>query len=383
VVKSHKVAVLEEHRMRKKIIVFFLTGMLTVSTMLTGCGSTSSEKAQQYKELGVKQMSEASYEDAVESFQKALNQSKGRVGAEEVDICYYKALAQYKSGDIEGAIETYTALIDYYKKNWEAYYLRGSVYLKDGQNKKAISDYDQAVALNDDDFELYASIYENLEAAGCSDQGEKYLTAALEIKTSTAEDQAGLGYIYYLKKDYDNAQKYLNTAVSGGYDKAMLTLGKVYVSQGNMDEAKTAFDGYIEKYPQDADALNQLGEICLNAGENEQAVKYLEQALDLNDDTVMQSVERNLVSAYERTGDFDGALQMAALYLEAVPNDETMQKEYEFLQTRIDTTAEESDTEDESQDTTDDATQDQTDDTTDDTSQNTTDDTSQDEGGTQ
>ena len=32
---------------------------------------------------------------------QALDQSVGSVGAEELDICYYKAKAQYLSGDVD------------------------------------------------------------------------------------------------------------------------------------------------------------------------------------------------------------------------------------------------------------------------------------------
>lgn len=46
----------------------------------------------------------------------------GSVGAEELDICYYKAKAQYLSGDVDGAIDTYTVIIDY-DKDSDAYYL--------------------------------------------------------------------------------------------------------------------------------------------------------------------------------------------------------------------------------------------------------------------
>lgn len=49
------------------------------------------------------------------------------VGDEEIDICFYNAKAQYLSGDIDGAIESYTAIIDY-NGNADAYYLRGCQY---------------------------------------------------------------------------------------------------------------------------------------------------------------------------------------------------------------------------------------------------------------
>ena len=38
------------------------------------------------------------YEDAIKAFQNALNQSLRKVGEKEIDICFYKAQAQYLSG---------------------------------------------------------------------------------------------------------------------------------------------------------------------------------------------------------------------------------------------------------------------------------------------
>ncbi len=321
--------------MKKRIIVFFLTCMLAVSGMMAGCSSKSAEKSQEYKELGIKQMEEESYEQAVESFQKALDQSVGRVGAQEIDVCYYKALAQYKAGDIEGAIETSSGLLDYDEKNWEAYYLRGSVYLQSGQEEPGMKDYEKAVSLNGEDIELYAHIYENLAAAGNEEKAQEYLDSALKQKVSTAEGYAGLGYIYFLKEDYANAEKNLQKAVDEKYDKALLELGQVYAAEGKTDEAKASFENYMEKYPEDASALNQLGEIALSAEDYEGAATYFEKALDVAEKNDRQNIQRNLVMAYERAGVFDQALKAAKEYVSEFPNDESMQKEYEFLQTRV------------------------------------------------
>ena len=69
---------------------------------------------------GIKHMNAGDYTAAVTSFTKALQQAPGRVRELELDISYYKAAAQYKSGDFGGAIDTYTNLIDY-KANADLY----------------------------------------------------------------------------------------------------------------------------------------------------------------------------------------------------------------------------------------------------------------------
>lgn len=321
--------------MKKRIIICLLAGMLTLSGLLGGCGSKSAQKAQEYKELGITQMEQGEYETATESFQKGLDQSMGKVGAQEMDLCYYKALSQFKSGDMEGAIETYTALIEYDKKNWEAYYLRGSAYLQEEQEKKALADYEKAVSLNEKDIALYTHIYESLVTAGLGDQGESYITQAMKLKVSSAEDYANLGYLYFLKEDYENAQKNLQKSVEEGNDAALLRLGQVYARKNETDQAKACFEKYMEKYPKDVQAMQQLGEMAMNLEEYADAVGYFEKALELAEKKETQNIWRNLIAACEYSGDFERAYKEAGSYLRDYPKDESMTKEYEFLKTRI------------------------------------------------
>ena len=69
--------------------------------------------------------SSGDYEGALAAFDGALACCTGKITDLEIDICYYKAAAQYAAQDTEGALETYNAMIDYDGKNANAYYLRG------------------------------------------------------------------------------------------------------------------------------------------------------------------------------------------------------------------------------------------------------------------
>ena len=193
--------------MKKRVVTVFLTGLLAASMLLGGCTSKSEKKALEYKELGIKQLQQEDYDGAVDSFQKALDQSLGRITANELDVCYYKALAQYKSGDAKAALESYSALIDYDEKNWEVYYLRGSVYLSEGDKDKCLKDYEKAVELNASDLGLYGHICENLKNAGEDDEAEKYLEQGLALQPSSGTDYENVGYLYTIKGDTENAVK--------------------------------------------------------------------------------------------------------------------------------------------------------------------------------
>ena len=111
---------------------------LTMALGFSGCQSENQKNQDAYRKIGINSMAEGDYDKAVKSFQKALDTSLGKIGAEEIDICYYKAAAQFAKKDYDGAIETYTSLIDYDKENANAYYLRGSVYLDTDKKDKAV-----------------------------------------------------------------------------------------------------------------------------------------------------------------------------------------------------------------------------------------------------
>lgn len=197
---------------KNKFMALTLTVVLTAG-MLTGCGSGDKEKDKDaYRQYGINCIENGSYDDAVDAFQKALDQSVGSVGAEELDICYYKAKAQYLSGDVDGAIDTYTAIIDY-NKDSDAYYLRGCIYFAKNDSDKGLKDFKTALSENDDNYELYLGVYETLSKYGMNDQGKEYLDKALKLKAKTADDYMQRGRIYTMLGDYDSAIKSLQKAI--------------------------------------------------------------------------------------------------------------------------------------------------------------------------
>lgn len=320
--------------MKKKMLTALFAAALCGMVLTAGCSRAADEKAQEYKELGISQMEKGDYESAAASFQKALDQSVGNVGAEEIDLCYYKALALAQSGDTEGACDEYTALIDLDEDNWEVYYLRGTLYLEMGESELAEADYETAAGLHKNDTELNVHIYEKLSDAGLQEDGQTYLTQVLETEPSDGEDYYYLGYAYYLSQDSQNAETNLKKADEEGYGEALLLLGKLYTEAGNADEAAKAFSDYYEANKEDADALKVLGETALETERYEDAVTYLNAALEEANSVKAPAIRKELIAAYEHAGDYKNAYKQAKAYLDQ-NEDEDVRKEYEFLKTRV------------------------------------------------
>lgn len=325
---------IKKKHLTTKLTALLLAGALAALPVLSGCSTGLSKKAQEYKELGISLLEAGDYEGALESFQKALDESVGIIGAEELDLCYYKALALFLSGDTSGAIEQYTALLDLDSENWEVYYLRGVVYLASGETASAEIDFANAASYDSGDLELYVNIYAQLAGAGESAAGEEYLTYILTVSPADAEEYYLVGEACWYAEYYDQAEENLLAAEEGGYDEALLLLGQVYTACGETDAAAEAFEEYITLYPENAELLIHLGQEAMEDGDYEFAAALFTAALLAEDDTLEATIRKNLIAAYEYAGDFDSAYEQAQLFLE-IAEDEDVTRELEFLATRI------------------------------------------------
>lgn len=323
-----------KYKKKTAMAISLLAAALGMS-VLTGCQDEKALKNQKaYRQVGINKMEEGDYEGAAASFQKALDQSLAKVGEMEIDICYYKAAALYKSGDVKGALDTYQALINYDKKNSSPYYLRGCVYLKEGKLKQARKDFDKALELGKNDYELYVSVYENLMGIDEKEEAEAVLDKALKLEGDSVEAYRERGHVYLLKGDYENARKELDKAIHKEDAKALLYMAQVYEAQENLEQAEALYKSYTARKGSDSEALQTLGELQMETGNYQQALEFFQQALAADNVIHEQALRRQEIMAYEQLKDFASAKEKMESYLKDYPEDEQAEREFVFLQTR-------------------------------------------------
>ena len=316
----------------KRQLILTMT-VLVSSGLFAGCAKERQQDQEAYRIYGISCMDEGNYEEAVQAFQMALNQSRGHVGAEEIDICYYKAQAQFEQCLCEDAITTYTAVIDY-KGYGEAYFLRGCAYMKMGQPDLASSDFSAAVDKNPSDYELYMRIYDVLSGNGREAEADVYLDHALEIRGDRASDKKMKGRIYMLQGDYDNAILLLKDAVAKGDLEANFYLGEAYTLYGDSEMAEASYQAYVNSDIVDCEGLYGMGVRRMEKGDYLGAVTYLTQAYEMEEVTNRQQLMRSLMIAYEYAGDFASAADLMEEYVKLYPSDEAAVREHVFLMTR-------------------------------------------------
>ncbi len=302
--------------------------------LLAGCSDRAAEDRAAYRKIGIDCMETGDYEGAVAAFNSALKQSVGTVGPDELDICYYKAAAQFAGGDTAAAMDTYNAILNFKTDDAKAYYLRGCLYLKQQDETHAQEDFANAVKYNADDFDLYISIYENLSGYGKTEDGEAYLKKALTIKGNDVEKLLARGRIYYLLGQYNDAVAELTNALKKESVEANFYLARCYEAVGDTANAESYYQVYLSAGSTDAAALGALGEIMLEKGDYAKAISYLEQGLSQEDVADRRAMMKNLVISYERSGDYSSAWSVMEEYVGLFPEDEAAQREYIFLKNR-------------------------------------------------
>lgn len=313
-----------------------LTG---IGLIATGCGEQNVEDALAYRKIGMNAVAEGDYAEAVERFQQALNLSKGRIRNLELDICMQKAEALYLNDQPEDAIDVCNAVLDYDKRYANAYYLRGNLYLQQGDSKKALADYEQAAKYANADYEIFIQLYENLNRAGMKPEGEKYLNKALGLKGSGRYHLMNRGYIYYLMGDYSKAKELLQQAVDikqkeGEDDKAELYLAQTAEQLGDKQTAEANYKVYAENHADDAIVMEELGNMAMEKGDYANAYEYYQKGLATVRPVNEQMLRRGEIAALEQMYEFARAKEKMAQYVLDYPEDEQAAREYLFLKTR-------------------------------------------------
>ena len=282
--------------------------------------------------MGLAYMGLTQYEDAITYLEEALH-TGSRVEDVDFDINYYLAIAYYKNGRAQDAIDAYSAILGLRPREKNAYYLRGCVKLSQDDFEGAQADFTQAVSLDKTDYDQMIRIYMALEEYGYKDAGLVYLQNALTENEKSISDY-DMGRICYYMGDYENARNYLTKLKTATEYGAALYLGRTYEALGDYNYASDIYAGYTENDQSKAEIYNQLGLCRMKMAEYESALEAFHAAMNIENNGMMQTLKFNEIVTYEYMRDYKTAAALMSSYLRSYPDDKTAEREYEFLQTR-------------------------------------------------
>lgn len=139
--------------------------------------------------------------------------------------------------------------------------------------------------------------------------------------------------------NYEGAQTAFQKEIEKGkhLDEAYHGLGIACFELEEYEEASEAFEAAVKNETEESAMLyGMMGACYLEIGEYEKAVDVYTKALSMEEisEELEQEIQYNLIAVYENMADWDAAKEQMESYREAYPDDDRVEKEADFLETR-------------------------------------------------
>ena len=242
--------------------------------------SAYSGLVQTYEELG-------DYDNAIAYYQKYI-----KIHPNNAVLHSNIANLYFMKGESDAAISHYqSALVINPKPDWTSIVAQTLGYIEQNVIKNvdcAIANYQLANSLTPKEMDVYISLgsafYDNEDY----DNALIIYRRALELEPKNSKIHCNLGYLHWGMGDLDEAIKEYNLSIKYDpmYDIAHNNLGVIYLDDlVQLQKAIDCFNKAIECNPNYALAYYNLGRCYALKGENIEAAKYFQMALDVNNIT--------------------------------------------------------------------------------------------------
>lgn len=222
-----------------------------------------------------------------------------------------KALSLYEKQDYKGAIDLLQEALKptlpfmEFLDNDIRFYL-ADCYVHEGQYGYACVEYSKILVWND--YETVDGL-ENLQ-------------------------KIAYGLQLYEWKDYRTALPILLEAYESGYGELVLYVGSCYGQTGDTANMQLYYDVFLRTNEMNSFMYAQYAAIAIDQGNMEEAYNYIQQGMQLEDQSSIKELKFDEIVYYEKMNDYNTAFEKAKAFIEAYPNDIDGRNEYDLLFTR-------------------------------------------------
>lgn len=173
-------------------------------------------------------------------------------------------------------VEAYNKAIDLDKNNPLHYYNLGNYQIVQGQ--AVVSALASAAEKEKEDLETQAQAF--------FDQGLANFNQAMALKENYGQAEVARALTLELKGETGQAIAEMEKLAEKYYNDFTIfyELGRMYLNQDKLDEAKAAFEKVVALYPDHSNSLWQLSVIYEKQGQKDLAIAEMEKVLELNPD---------------------------------------------------------------------------------------------------
>lgn len=218
------------------------------------------------------------WSDAIYEYKKLLEKNKN-----QPEIFFKLGNAYYKKGDMEKAIEAFTAATQLKPDFLDAYQKLSEVSMQiavpENEIKVCLKEVQKNPNSADAHFRLGVSYYK----CNIFMDAKREYEIAVGLDPKKTEAYFNLGVLYQDLNTYDKAEETYKKAIgiSQSYDKAHFNLGIVYYQTGRLEESASEYKQVISVNPDYADAYVNLSLVYFIKSFYFDAIESLKKALPL------------------------------------------------------------------------------------------------------
>lgn len=294
---------------------------------------TDKNKKKAFRGKGIAYYYMGDYESAISTLIEA--KEIDQVNDLNPDINSYLAECYLAQDKYAEAIAVYDGMIEEDSKSAVAYVLRAKAQALAGNVEKAKEDFNQAIGLDKKNYQYYLLAYETLTEGGNESAAAEFLKSASELSPKTKEERYYADKVAYYQGKTEEAIASL-TEIAPEYIEAYCLLGEIYYANA---QYSNAIDSYVTYMGADgatpSDKVYYDLALCYMETENyTSALEYIRAGLATADKKFERELKYEEIYALEKSGEFNEAYELAKEYVTVYPDDEKMQRELIFLETR-------------------------------------------------
>lgn len=321
--------------MKKWVLCLFI---LVMSVQIVAC-STSTESFN-YESANM-QFAKGNYKQAQKYIEKALKSNSKKAeylilaGHIYIELNKCDKAIEY----FDSAIVSDDDRIDL-ENNKESHRGKGLAYLKLGDSKKAIIEFDEALNIDVNislDRDILKYKIDALYSDKCYDDAVKL--ADIYRKNFGNDDDIYIleGKCYASLKKEDKMKSSFDKVIKNGKVEGYYFLAEGYIQLDKYKEAVDNYEFYLNNASQIDEKTIRLKIInsLMKIKEYDKALSMAKSNVNSNDIELSKIYRKNVVAILEAKNSYDEAYVEAKEYLADYPEDKEMEKEVLFLETRI------------------------------------------------
>ncbi|MDB2483501.1 tetratricopeptide repeat protein [Gammaproteobacteria bacterium] len=228
---------------------------------------------------------------------------------QDTHLLLIKGAAQFSLQNLNGAIETYNAILQTDPFSVEANSSIGAVYRQKGDIDKAIEYYEKALSINPKHVNTLLNMGNSYQDLGEFSIAIDSYKRIVKIDPGHIEGNKALGLAYLKHGDTELSVKSFKkiSDLDPNDQEIHSNLGLSYFKLGKINQAIDSFRKYIETNPRSAETWNNLGSAEKERGDLVAAATCYERAIEL--DKSLIEAHSNLGLVYEDIGQINQAIK--------------------------------------------------------------------------